>query len=191
MQEARFPATSAGDAAMAVLAAARPRRRSAARPQPPSTICRSPSEIAPSRKPAPRHAARPRRGATGPRFNLGEATVTRASAAPRPAARVGASYILGRDSEDVRLAALGRRAACALMQSGPICAMRSRRISWRLPAPPPATHERHARAARAPPRPRSTSSRSCAARTRNERNCGLDRGFCRSRPRLAQRVFRG
>jgi alpha-D-ribose 1-methylphosphonate 5-triphosphate synthase subunit PhnG len=41
----------------------------------------------------------------GARFNLGEATVTRASVR-LPSGEVGASYILGRDAERARLAAL-------------------------------------------------------------------------------------
>ena len=41
----------------------------------------------------------------GARFNLGEATVTRASVR-LPSGEIGASYILGRDAERARLAAL-------------------------------------------------------------------------------------
>lgn len=41
----------------------------------------------------------------GARFNLGEATVTRASVR-LPSGEVGASYILGRDAERARLAAM-------------------------------------------------------------------------------------
>jgi alpha-D-ribose 1-methylphosphonate 5-triphosphate synthase subunit PhnG len=64
--------------------------------------------------PAPSELRRPETGLVmlrgriagqGARFNLGEATVTRASVR-LPSGEVGASYILGRDAERARLAAL-------------------------------------------------------------------------------------
>ena len=105
---------------------------------------------------------RGRAGGDGAPFNLGEATVTRAIV-ELPSGERGYAHILGRDAERARLAAIFD----ALWQEPDRRARRSRpraRADRRRGSPPSAP----GRAPR-PPRPGSTSSPSCAARTRHER----------------------
>ena len=152
------------------------RRRSAARRRAMALLARARrDELAePIAKRWPDHGARDlkpvesglvmlrgRIGGDGAPFNLGEATVTRA-VVELPTGERGFAHILGRDAEKARLAAI----ADALWQRETRAATSKRRSSRRsLNASPP-------KRPRCAPRPRrrgSTSSRSCAARTRHER----------------------
>ena len=105
---------------------------------------------------------RARVGGDGAPFNLGEATVTRA-AVQLKSGEIGFSYVLGRDREKARLAAI----ADALWQ----CAdapPRSSRTSWRRSASGSRASAR--RRARRPPRRASISSPWCAERVTDDRS---------------------
>ena len=126
---------------------------------------------------------RGRMGGSGPAFNIGEATVTRATVR-LDTGTIGFSYLLGRSHRRARLAALVDALGQDAGMAGAIGERTSSLRSWR--GEPPRTRA----CARTRPRPGSTSSHSCAARTEAMPALPAPEPAFRDPVRQSQSVFR-